>query len=100
MSSRPARLDLAGACCPLKPKKNGQKIAGVYSDNPKREAATSRAETLLHVFKNICLTTIHIAGKTHHYITPLTAVQKQILAICELRVSLYNLLPTNLSNLT
>jgi transposase len=81
-------------------KKSGQKIAGVYAGNPKRETATPKAETLLRVFKNIYLTTIQIAGQTHQHITPLTAVQKQILTICEMPVSLYNLLPHNLLNST
>ena len=81
-------------------KKNGQKIAGVYAGNPKRETATPRAETLLRVFKNIYLTTIQIAGQTHQHITPLTVVQKQILAICDMPISLYDLLPHNLLNST
>lgn len=78
-------------------KKNGQKLAGVYSGNPKRETATPRAETLLRVFKNIYLTTLHIADQRHYHITPLTAVQKQILIICAMPVSLYDALPNNLS---
>jgi transposase len=78
-------------------KKNGQKLAGVYAGNPKRQTATPRAETLLRVFKNIYLTTIHIAGQRHHHITPLTAVQKQILTLCDMPVSLYDALPNNLS---
>jgi transposase len=80
--------------------KNGQKIAGVYSGNPKRETATPKAETLLRVFKNIYLTTIQIAGQTHQHITPLTAVQKQILAICDMPLSIYDLLSPNLLNST
>ncbi len=81
-------------------KKSGQKIAGVYSGNPKRETATPRAETLLRVFKHIYLTTIQMAAQTYQYITPLTAVQQQILAICELPAALYDLLSTNLPNST
>jgi transposase len=81
-------------------KKSGQKIAGVYSGNPKRETATPKAETLLRVFKNIYLTTIQIAGQTHQHITPLNTVQKKILALCEMPVSLYDLLPPNLLNST
>jgi transposase len=76
-------------------KKNGQKLAGVYAGNPKRETATPRAETLLRVFKNIYLTAIHIAGKTHHHITPLTPTQKRILEICDLPPSIYDELPDN-----
>lgn len=81
-------------------KKNGQKVAGVYSGNPKRETATPRAETLLRVFKNIYLTTIQIADQTHQHITPLTAIQKQILTICDMPISLYDILPHNLLNST
>jgi transposase len=77
-------------------KKNGQKIAGLYSGNPKRGTATPKAETLLRVFKNIYLTTVQIAGQTHQHITPLTVVQKQVLVICEMPVSLYDSLPFNL----
>lgn len=81
-------------------KKNKQKIAGVYSGNPKRETATPKAETLLRVFKNIYLTTIYIADQTSQYITPLTAVQKKILEICDMPVSLYDLLSPILVNST
>jgi transposase len=81
-------------------KKTGRKIAGVYSGNPKRETATPKAETLMRVFKNIYLTTIQIAGQTHHHITPLTAVQKQVLAIFDMPVSIYDLLSHNLPNST
>jgi transposase len=76
--------------------KTGQKIAGVYAGNPKRETATPKAETILRVFRNIYLTTIQIAGQTHQHITPLNDVQKQILALCELPANLYNLLLPNL----
>jgi transposase len=81
-------------------KKNKQKIAGVYSGNPKRETATPRAETLLRVFKNIYLTTIYTADQTSQHITPLTAVQKKILEICDMPVSLYDLLSPILVNST
>lgn len=76
-------------------KKNGQKLAGVYAGNPKRETATPRAETLLRVFKNIYLTAIHSAGKTHHHITPLTPTQKRVLEICDLPPTIYDELPDN-----
>jgi transposase len=77
-------------------KQNGQKLAGVYAGNPKRATATPTAETLLRVFKNIYLTTIHLAGQKHHHITPLTPVQNQILLLCDLPASIYEALPDNL----
>jgi len=78
--------------------KIGQKIAGVYAGNPKRETATPKAETILRVFRNIYLTTFQIAGQTHQHITPLNDLQKQILALCELPANLYDMLLPNLQN--
>jgi len=78
--------------------KTGQKLAGVYAGNPKRETATPKAETILRAFKNIYLTTIQVAGQTHHQITPLNDVQTQILALCELPANLYDMLLPNLQN--
>lgn len=78
--------------------KTGQKLAGLYAGNPKRETARPKAETILRAFKNIYLTTIQIAGQTRQQITPLNDGQRQILALCELPANLYDLLVPNLSN--
>jgi transposase len=78
--------------------KTGQKLAGLYAGNPKRETARPKAETLLRAFKNIYLTTIQVAGQTHQKITPLNDGQRQILELCELPANLYDLLLPNLSN--
>lgn len=78
--------------------KTGQKLAGIYAGNPKRETATPKAETILRAFKNIYLTTIQIAGQTHQQITSLNDVQRQILALCELPANLYDMLLPNLPN--
>jgi len=78
--------------------KTGQKLAGVYAGNPKRETATPKAETILRAFKSIYLTTIQIAGQTHHQITPLNDVQRQILALCELPTNLFDMLLPYLQN--
>jgi transposase len=79
--------------------KTGQKLAGVYAGNPKRETTRPKAETILRAFENIYLTTIQVAGQTYQQITPLNGVQKQILALCELPANLYDLLSPNLENL-
>jgi transposase len=78
--------------------KTGQKLAGVYAGNPKRETATPKAETLLRAFKEIYLTTIQVAGQMHQQITPLNDLQRQILALCELPANLYDMLLPNLQN--
>ena len=78
--------------------KTGQKLAGLYAGNPKRETARPKAETLLRAFKNIYLTTIQVAGQTRQQITPLNDGQRQILELCELPANLYDLLVPNLSN--
>jgi transposase len=78
--------------------KTGQKLAGVYAGNPKRETATPKAETILRAFKNIYWTTIQVAGQTYQQITPLNEVQRQILTLCELPANLYEMLLPNLQN--
>lgn len=78
--------------------KTGQKLAGIYAGNPKRETATPKAETILRAFKNIYLTTIHVADHTYQQITPLNDLQRQILALCDLPANLYDLLLPNFPN--
>lgn len=78
--------------------KTGQKLAGLYAGNPKRETARPKAETLLRAFKNIYLTTIQVAGQTRQQITPLNDGQRQILELCELPANLYDLLVPNFPN--
>jgi hypothetical protein len=59
---------------------------------PKRDTATPTAGTILRAFKNIYLTTIQVAGQTYLQITPMSDLQKQILALCDMPANLYDML--------
>lgn len=64
-------------------------LAGIYPGNPKRSTATPTTERMLAAFDNINLLLVPVAGKTHGQVTPLTEVQKRILELWELPITLY-----------
>ena len=64
-------------------------LAGIYPGNPKRSTATPTTERMLAAFDNINLLLVPVAGKTHWRVTPLTEVQKRILELWELPITLY-----------
>lgn len=57
----------------------GEKLAGLYSGNPKRQTARPTTERLLKAFKGIVLTRVCLPNKTIRHITPLTLLQSLIL---------------------
>jgi len=64
-------------------------LAGIYPGNPKRSTATPTTERMLAAFDNINLLLVPVAGQTHCQVTPLTEVQKRILELWELPITLY-----------
>jgi len=64
-------------------------LAGIYPGNPKRSTATPTTERMLAVFDNINLVLVSVAGQIHCQLTPLTEVQKRILELWALPVTLY-----------
>ncbi|MBC8497257.1 MAG: IS1634 family transposase [Chloroflexi bacterium] len=64
-------------------------LAGIYPGNPKRSTATPTTERMLAAFDNINLTIVPVAGQMHYQVTPLTAVQRRILELWKLPVTLY-----------
>ena len=64
-------------------------LAGIYPGNPKRSTATPTTERMLTAFDNINLTIVPVAGQVHYQITPLTAVQRRILELWDLPLTLY-----------
>ena len=64
-------------------------LAGIYPGNPKRSTATPTTERMLEAFDNINLLLIPLAGQMHYQITPLTEVQKRILELLGLPLTLY-----------
>ena len=75
-----------------------QTIAGLYVGNAKRTTARPTAEALLHAFKEISLTVVHIEGQIYRHITPLSDLQFQILKLLGLSVDIYADLVSNRAN--
>jgi transposase len=64
-------------------------LAGIFPGNPKRSTATPTTERMLAAFDNLNLTIVPVAGQVHYQVTPLSAVQRRILELWELPVTLY-----------
>jgi len=65
-----------------------QSLAGLYEGNPKRETNRPSAEQLLKAFDNL---TLYFLPDASIFITPLSDLQKRILALMKLPESLYQL---------
>jgi transposase len=65
------------------------KLAGLYAGNPKRATAQPTAELLLETFQEITLTVIQESGRTRRYLTPLSVLQKRILALLDFPLDIY-----------
>ncbi|NJR64066.1 MAG: transposase [Cyanobacteria bacterium CRU_2_1] len=65
-----------------------QSLAGLYDGNPKRSTARPSAEQLLKAFGNL---TLYVLPHTSIFVTPLSELQQQILALMKLPESLYQL---------
>ena len=65
------------------------KLTGLYTGNPKRATAQPTAELLLEAFQELTLTIIQEPGQTRRYLTPLSALQKRILALLDFPPDIY-----------
>jgi transposase len=65
------------------------KLAGLYAGNPKRATAQPTAELLLQAFQELTLTIIQESGQTRRYLTPLSMLQKRILALLDFPPDIY-----------
>jgi transposase len=70
-------------------------LVGLYQQNPKKATATPTTERLLQAFSNITLTIIHFPDRILHHVTPLTALQVQILELLGLSPDIYRSLAEN-----
>jgi transposase len=72
-------------------------LVGLYPQNPKQATASPTTERLLQAFANITLTIIQFPDRTLrvHHLTPLTALQVQILELLDLSPDLYRSLAEN-----
>lgn len=69
-------------------------LRGLYAGNPKRQTARPTTERLLKAFRGITLTVVHLPDQTIRHVTPLSELQRRILALLDLPASIYdNLTP-------
>ena len=76
------------------------KLAGLAAGNPKRTTARPTTEAMLEAFKGIDLALVSIGGQTLFHITPLSEVQKKILASLDLPLDIYSRLASPFSEST
>jgi len=67
----------------------GETLKGLYAGNPKRETAHPTTERLLKAFRGITLSIVHLPDRTIRHVTPLSELQRRILELLGLPVSIY-----------
>jgi len=67
-----------------------ESLPGLYAGNPKRTTNRPTAEALLHAFQHIHLSVVTLGPQLHRHITPLSELQKRILALWDLSPALYD----------
>jgi transposase len=70
-------------------KSAGQMLQGLHTGNLHRPSKRPTAERLLAAFEGITLTIVHLPDQTIRHITPLSALQRRILELLGLPVSIY-----------
>jgi transposase len=70
----------------------GEALKGLYAGNPQRQTTRPTTERLLKAFKGITLTIVRLPEQTIRHITPLSGLQKRILALTGLSPSIYQAL--------
>ncbi len=68
----------------------GETLSGLYAGNPKRQTARPTTERLLKAFRGITLTVVQLPEQVIRHVTPLSGLQKRILGLLELPVSIYD----------
>jgi transposase len=68
---------------------SGQTLQGLYPGQPGRQAQRPSAELLLQAFQGISLVLVETAGQRQAHMTPLTALQQQLLDLWGLPPNLY-----------
>ena len=67
-----------------------ESLPGLYAGNPKRTTSRPTAEALLSAFKSIHLSVVTIGQQLHRHITPLSALQQQILSLLDFSPAIYD----------
>ncbi|MBC7250433.1 MAG: transposase [Anaerolineae bacterium] len=67
----------------------GETLKGLYAGNPKRETTRPTTERLLKAFRGITLSIVLLPDRMIRHVTPLSALQRRILELLGLPVSMY-----------
>jgi len=66
-----------------------EKLSGLYGGNPTRSTARPTTEAMFRAFKGIFLNFVTVGGVTYRYLSPLSKLQENILALLDLPASIY-----------
>ena len=69
---------------------SGETLSGLYAGNPKRQTARPTTERLLKAFQGITLTVVQLPEQVIRHVTPLSELQRRILSLLGLPVSIYD----------
>ena len=72
----------------------GEKLAGLYAGNAKRETARPTAERLLESFQEMTLTVVEVANQTYRHLAVLSPLQVRILELLGFSSQVYTRLCT------
>ena len=75
--------------------RNQEKLTGLIGNNPKKGIDNPTTERLLHTFKEINLTIVHLPDGVVRHVTPLSALQIRILELLGLSPVVYSCLADN-----
>jgi transposase len=75
-----------------------KKLSGLYAGNPARATDRPTTEAMLRSFKEIFLNFVTVGGQTYRHITPLSALQQNILTLLDLSDSIYTRLVMDFKN--
>lgn len=69
---------------------DNERLAGLYAGNPKRSTSRPTAEMLLEAFQNITLSKVVANRQRFRHLTPLSDLQKKILALLGIPTLIYD----------
>jgi transposase len=70
-------------------RQQGTKLPGIYAGQPGRQTDRPSAELLLRAMQTISVRVVEINGQTHALLSPLTEVQRRLLALWDRPPDLY-----------
>jgi transposase len=71
-------------------RQEGTQLQGIYAGQPGRKTARPSAELLLATMKTISVSVVEVNGQCHALLSPLTEVQKRLLALWDMPPDLYD----------